>query len=159
MRFARLDHYFTGVSIPVAALRTQEDCGVGEFADLPKLAQMVREHGLEVIQVLPVNDTGANSSPYSALSAYALHPLYLAVAGSAGGRTLRDGYQAFRRRRGTGSAIGRPFFSCERSSPSSLISPNGCSAKAGLPFRADPDFIAWLAANPWVEAIRGVHGA
>ncbi len=33
MRFARLDHFFTGVSVPVAALRTQEDCGVGEFAD------------------------------------------------------------------------------------------------------------------------------
>ena len=115
MRFARLDHYFTGVSIPVAALRTQEDCGVGEFADIPKLAQWCAGMGLEVIQVLPVSDTGANGSPYSALSAYALHPLYLRLQDLPGGRTPRNGYQGVPPSDGgTGSAIGRPFFSWRR---------------------------------------------
>ena len=77
MRFTKLDHYVTGVAVPVAALRSKEGCGVGEFADLPALGEWCRRAGLEVIQVLPVNDTGGSSSPYSAISAFALHPLYL----------------------------------------------------------------------------------
>ena len=77
MRFPSLDRYFTGISVPVAALRTGVSCGVGEFADLPLLADWCRGVGLDMIQLLPINDTGADSSPYSALSAFALHPLYL----------------------------------------------------------------------------------
>ena len=77
MRFAPLDRHFTGISVPVAALRTAADCGVGEFADLVPLGEWCRDAGLDLIQLLPVNDTGTNSSPYSALSAFALHPLYL----------------------------------------------------------------------------------
>ena len=77
MRFAPLDRHFTGISIPVASLRTSAGCGVGEFVDLVPLGTWCREAGLDLIQLLPVNDTGTNSSPYSALSAFALHPLYL----------------------------------------------------------------------------------
>ncbi|MDR2537119.1 MAG: 4-alpha-glucanotransferase, partial [Treponema sp.] len=33
-----------------------------------------------LIQILPVNDTGYESSPYSALTAFALHPIYLRIA-------------------------------------------------------------------------------
>jgi 4-alpha-glucanotransferase len=69
-----------GILVPVAALRSGESVGCGEFADLPALAQWCRETGLGVIQLLPVNDTGGESSPYSALSAYALHPLYIRIA-------------------------------------------------------------------------------
>ncbi len=96
MRFAPLDRYFTGVSIPVAALRTAESCGVGEFADLPSLGSWCRAAGLEVIQLLPVNDTGGNSSPYSAISAFALHPLYLRLQALPGAGSFKSQIQAFR---------------------------------------------------------------
>ena len=86
MRFAALDHRFTGVAVPVAALRTAESCGVGEFADLQRLGEWCRETGLELIQVLPVNDTGGANSPYSALSAFALHPLYIRLQDLPGSR-------------------------------------------------------------------------
>ena len=76
-RLAALDRQLTGISIPVSALRTADGCGAGEFADLVPLGRWCAGVGLDLIQLLPVNDTGTNSSPYSALSAFALHPLYL----------------------------------------------------------------------------------
>jgi len=79
MEFPGFDHYYTGVLVPVAALRSEQSCGVGEFADLPELAEWCRENSLDIIQILPVNDTGYQSSPYSALSAFALHPIYLRI--------------------------------------------------------------------------------
>jgi 4-alpha-glucanotransferase len=71
-----------GVAIPVFSLRSERSFGVGEFLDLPLLADWARRAGLKLIQILPVNDTSAthtsmDSYPYAAISAFALHPLYL----------------------------------------------------------------------------------
>lgn len=77
MQFPELTRYFTGVLVPVSALRSRGSCGIGEFADLAPLGNWCRGAGLDLIQILPVNDTGFQSSPYSALSAFALHPVYL----------------------------------------------------------------------------------
>lgn len=79
MTFPGLTRYLTGVLAPVSALRSQASVGVGEFADLPLLADWCADVGLDLIQILPVNDTGWQASPYSALSAFALHPLYLRI--------------------------------------------------------------------------------
>jgi len=77
MKFPPIDHKLTGVAVPVFSLRSSKSCGVGEFADLPILGQWCKESGLEIIQILPVNDTGYQESPYSALSAFALHPIFI----------------------------------------------------------------------------------
>jgi 4-alpha-glucanotransferase len=71
-----------GVAVPVFSLRSENGFGVGEFADLKLLADWARQTGLKLIQLLPVNDTGASgtwkdSYPYAAISAFALHPIYL----------------------------------------------------------------------------------
>ncbi len=71
-----------GVAIPVFSLRSEWGLGVGEFADLKTLADWASGIGLKLIQILPVNDTTSahdwtDSYPYSAISAFALHPLYL----------------------------------------------------------------------------------
>lgn len=78
-----------GVAIPVFSLRTKNSFGVGEFTDLPALADWAAAVGLKLIQLLPVNDTSAtgtwvDSYPYSAISAFALHPIYLNTAEVAG---------------------------------------------------------------------------
>jgi 4-alpha-glucanotransferase len=78
-----------GVSIPVFSLRTRESFGVGEFNDIKLMADWAKKTNLKVIQILPVNDTTANNSwtdsyPYSAISAFALHPLYINLAEVAG---------------------------------------------------------------------------
>ncbi|MBP3709294.1 MAG: 4-alpha-glucanotransferase [Treponema sp.] len=69
----------TGVAVPLAALYTEKHSAVGEFPDLAEFARFCTSAGLSIIQLLPVNDTGTQSSPYSALSAFALHPLYIAI--------------------------------------------------------------------------------
>ena len=71
-----------GVAIPVFSLRTENSFGAGEFTDLKLLADWCQRTGLKLIQILPINDTSAthtwlDSYPYAAISAFALHPLYL----------------------------------------------------------------------------------
>ncbi|MCM1321811.1 MAG: 4-alpha-glucanotransferase [Bacteroides sp.] len=66
----------TGIALPLGALRTEHTLGVGTYTDLIPFIEFCRQTGLKIIQLLPVNDTGTESSPYSALSAFALHPLY-----------------------------------------------------------------------------------
>ncbi len=79
MRYPHGSDRIAGVLIPLAALRTEHNLGVGEYADLPTLAQWCRQVGFRLIQLLPVNDSGDESSPYSTLSASALHPIYLRI--------------------------------------------------------------------------------
>jgi len=68
-----------GTVVPVAALRGERSIGVGEFPDLIEFGNLCKKMGIGLIQILPVNDTGYQSSPYSALTAFALHPLYLRI--------------------------------------------------------------------------------
>ena len=68
-----------GAVVPIGALRTEKSLGVGEFPDLAEFAALAKKMGIGLIQLLPVNDTGYESSPYSALTAFALHPLYLRI--------------------------------------------------------------------------------
>ncbi len=73
-----------GVAVPVFSLRSEEGVGTGEFADLKPLADWAAKTGLKLIQILPINDTTSShtwtdSYPYSAISAFALHPLYLRI--------------------------------------------------------------------------------
>jgi 4-alpha-glucanotransferase len=78
-----------GVSIPVFGLRSQKGFGVGEFADIKLLIDWAKQTGLKLIQLLPINDTSAHhdwrdSYPYAAISAFALHPLYINLEKVAG---------------------------------------------------------------------------
>jgi len=71
-----------GVAVPLFSLRTNNDFGIGEYADLPKLGDWCIANGLSIIQILPINDTTAHydwrdSYPYNAISAFALNPIYL----------------------------------------------------------------------------------
>jgi 4-alpha-glucanotransferase len=71
-----------GVAIPVFSLRSENGLGVGEFNDIKLLVDWAKQIGLKLVQLLPVNDTTAtytklDSYPYAAISAFALHPLYL----------------------------------------------------------------------------------
>jgi len=71
-----------GVSIPVFSLRSKNSWGIGEFTDIKLLVDWAKKTGLQLIQILPVNDTNAtgtwaDSYPYAAISAFALHPMYV----------------------------------------------------------------------------------
>jgi 4-alpha-glucanotransferase len=74
----------TGVSVPLFALRSNTGMGVGEFADLPLFIDWIADAGFNLLHILPVQDTYVRghpneTSPYRAISVFALHPLYLSV--------------------------------------------------------------------------------
>jgi 4-alpha-glucanotransferase len=92
-----------GVAIPVFSLRSENSFGVGEFTDLKLLADWAKRAGLKLIQILPVNDTSAthtwvDSYPYAAISAFALHPLYLNLQQLAGKKGLPKTLEAARKK-------------------------------------------------------------
>jgi len=81
-----------GLAIPVFSLRSDNSFGVGEFTDIRPLADWAKKVQLKLIQLLPVNDTTANHSwtdsyPYAAISAFALHPMYVNIATIAGSKS------------------------------------------------------------------------
>ena len=80
--FDRPGYRGAGTAIPVFSLRSEEDCGVGEFYDLKKMADWAALTGQGVLQLLPINDTTMtrdwmDSYPYNANSTFALHPQFL----------------------------------------------------------------------------------
>lgn len=71
-----------GTSIPLFSIKTEDSFGIGDFTDLKKMIDWAAVTGQQLIQLLPVNDTTTtktwrDSYPYSVISIYALHPIYL----------------------------------------------------------------------------------
>ena len=100
-RFPTLPWRGAGVAVPVFSLRSRDSLGVGEFQDLKKLADWAAECGQNIIQLLPVNDTtrshtSEDSYPYSAVSSFALHPMYLNLPAAGVRRTAA--YKALQER-------------------------------------------------------------
>ncbi|HEX8371850.1 MAG TPA: 4-alpha-glucanotransferase, partial [Chthoniobacterales bacterium] len=61
-----------GVLAPVFALRSATDLGVGDVACLRDLVDWAAETGFRIVQILPINETGGDNSPYNAISSVAL---------------------------------------------------------------------------------------
>lgn len=68
-----------GINLPLSALHSEKSCGIGEFFDLIPLIDWCQKMGMDVIQLLPLNDSGDNPSPYYSTSALALHPIFLSL--------------------------------------------------------------------------------
>lgn len=68
-----------GICLPLFSLHSEQSCGIGEFFDLLPLIEWIKKIGFDIIQLLPLNDTGLDSSPYNAISAFALNPIHLSL--------------------------------------------------------------------------------
>lgn len=68
-----------GVAVPVWSLRSDRDCGMGDLGDMYALVDLLSACGAGLLQILPMNDSGLDGVPYSALSAFALDPAYVAL--------------------------------------------------------------------------------
>lgn len=68
-----------GINVPLFSIHSEKSCGIGEFLDLLPLIDWVHSFGFDLIQLLPLNDTGEEHSPYNALSSCALNPIYLSL--------------------------------------------------------------------------------
>jgi 4-alpha-glucanotransferase len=70
----------SGVLVPLFSLVSSRSWGVGEFLDLPPFAKWVREAGQSFVQVLPILEIPDHeTSPYSALTAMALDPIFISM--------------------------------------------------------------------------------
>lgn len=62
-----------GLLVPLSAVRSRSDLGLGDPAALSPLVDWMRSAGLTVLQVLPLHDLGPEDScPYASVSAFAL---------------------------------------------------------------------------------------
>ena len=63
-----------GTLLPVFALRHENDFGIGDTEALRQAITFCAEQKMGLLQVLPVNETGDDNSPYNAISSVALDP-------------------------------------------------------------------------------------
>ncbi|MFA5910960.1 MAG: 4-alpha-glucanotransferase [Vicinamibacterales bacterium] len=87
----------SGISVPLFSLASSQSWGIGEFTDLAMFARWAAEAGQSVLQILPINEMPPiERSPYSAMSAMALDPIYISLpqvvdfAGQGGELALTD---------------------------------------------------------------------
>ena len=81
-KFDRPGFRGAGIAVPVFSLRSERDFGIGDFRDLHELVDFASSTGQCIIQLLPINDTTRkgewkDSYPYSPVSSFGLHPLYI----------------------------------------------------------------------------------
>ena len=73
------DKKIAGVLAPVFALRSENDLGAGDVSSLRRLIEWAEETGFRIVQILPINETGGDNSPYNAISSVALDVTTLEV--------------------------------------------------------------------------------
>jgi 4-alpha-glucanotransferase len=68
------DKKIAGLLVPLFALKGRHDLGVGDTEALSEVIEWAAGNGFRAVQILPVNETGGDHSPYNVLSAFALDP-------------------------------------------------------------------------------------
>jgi len=66
-----------GLVIPLFSVYSRQSIGIADFLDLKLVCDWVKQLGMSIIQLLPLNDTGFNFRPYDCESGFALEPLYI----------------------------------------------------------------------------------
>ncbi|CAA9254068.1 MAG: GH77 [uncultured Chthoniobacterales bacterium] len=69
-----------GVLTPLFAIRTETDLGIGDLDGLRQFIDWAASVGFKLVQLLPINETGGDNSPYNAISAMAIEPMTLHLA-------------------------------------------------------------------------------
>ena len=136
-----------GAAIPVSALRSEKSIGVGEFADLAVFGTFCAKMGIKLIQILPVNDTGYQSSPYSALTAFGLHPLYLRLSDLPESSGFEAEIENLRKK--FNNVVRFPYESLLRAKMDLLRS---MFKNSILKITTSTSLQSWIAQNPWVKS-------
>lgn len=144
-----------GIVVPLGALYTKNNPVIGEFPDLKPFADFCKSAGLSIIQLLPVNDTGTQSSPYSGLSAFALHPIYIRINEIPGFNELyetnfklKNLYDKFL---AAHQYSKRYDYDGILNSKIEILKIIYDTTEAGLTGKADEGLTKWIKANPWVK--------
>ena len=135
-----------GTAIPIGALRSKKSIGVGEFPDLAEFGALCVKMGIGLVQVLPVNDTGYQSSPYSALTAFGLHPIYIRIGDLPESAGFETDIETIKKQ--FNSAIRFPYEELLRAKMDLLRKIYMASRKK---IAESFTLKAWIDANPWVK--------
>jgi 4-alpha-glucanotransferase len=146
----------SGIVVPLQSLRSERSPAAGEFPDLAALGDLAKAWNFDLVQLLPVNDSGYQTSPYSALSAFALHPLYLSIAGlpelsgAAGakaskGQALLEAARNLALKHAGDARLRYGSYLAEKLKLLERI-----WTEVAEPGLDAPAFDAWVKANPWV---------
>lgn len=74
-----------GVTVPLFSLRTRADAAIGDIAALDAMTDLTAAMGNRAVLFLPLDETApGEASPYSALSVFAIDPIYIGLDGLAG---------------------------------------------------------------------------
>ncbi len=73
-------HKQAGILIPVFAIRRRQDLGIGDVTGVRATIDWLHEMGMQFLQLLPINETGGDNSPYNAISSVAIEPSTLDVS-------------------------------------------------------------------------------
>lgn len=68
-----------GVCFPLWSLLSEKSFETGDIHTLEAILPWLQKTGFSVLQILPLNDSGYGSSPYSSLSSFAIDPLYISL--------------------------------------------------------------------------------
>jgi len=70
-----------GILLPLAAMKTSTDWGVGDFGSLLEWTDFLAAQDIKILQILPLQETAPDvTCPYSALSAFATDPVYTDIS-------------------------------------------------------------------------------
>ena len=83
-----------GVLVPLFALRAENDLGIGDLGALREFIDWAAEIGFKLVQLLPINETGTDNSPYNAISAMAIEPATLHLAAKSPEDLTREDFDA-----------------------------------------------------------------
>lgn len=72
-----------GILVPAFALRRKDDLGIGDTEAVKEAIDFCNQNNFGILQLLPVNESGGDNSPYNAISAMALDPVYVSFSASA----------------------------------------------------------------------------
>ena len=145
----------TGVAVPLGALYTKDNHVIGEFPDLKSFADFCKAAGISIIQLLPVNDTGTQSSPYSGLSAFALHPIYIRLNEVPGFDELYKADEKFKKAYdvfvGNQKFAPRYDYDTILNTKNALLKMIYDSTDEGKTGEAGAELSKWIKANSWVK--------
>src|SRR5437667_12605670 len=83
-----------GVRTPLFALRGENDLGIGDLVVLREFIDWIAQAGFKLVQLLPINETGGDNSPYNAISAMAIEPTTLHLAPGSPKDLTREDFEA-----------------------------------------------------------------
>ncbi len=173
-----------GILLPVSAMKTETDWGVGDFSSLCEWVRFLGGLGTKIVQILPLQETAPGQTcPYSALSAFAIDPVYIDVtaveevqASARARRTVEDLQGEIVAWRLSRKALFKPVkeaklrvlwqayqfflehdFKC--STPRAQAFEAYCSANSSwlrnyCVFRAAKEFFHWQTWKDWPEGLR-----